>query len=150
VKRTPPSKEREVLALALQPDPLSLREMARLTKLNKETCRQIIKRRQALLDEYRLEKKDSIMDDLDALRQMYLRRLADLDVIEKTSGAQAAVIYGILTEKYFLEAGRPTSIALTATVDATVPEILAKLKRAIEARGASTQEHEIMRAEAQR
>lgn len=133
-KRTPPSKERQVLALALQPDPPSFREMERLTDLNKETCRKILKRNQALLDEYRQAKKDSILDDLDTLRQVYLSRLADPTVIEKTSAPQAAVVFGILQDKYLLESGRPTSITLTAAVDATMPELLHRLKRVIEAK----------------
>lgn len=142
MKRTPPSKEREVLALALQPDPPSLREMKRLTDLNHETCRKILKRNQALLDEYRQAKKDSILDDLDTLRQVYLSRLADPTVIERTSAPQAAVVYGILQDKYLLESGRPTSIALTATVDATIPEILGRLKRVIEAKVTKAEEGE--------
>jgi len=133
-KRTPPSKEREVLALALQPDPPSLREIERLTNLNKETCRKILQRNQGLIDEYRLAKKDSILDDLDALRQVYLSRLADPTVIEKTSAPQAAVVFGILEDKYLLESGRPTFISLNATVDATMPDLLGRLKRAIEGR----------------
>lgn len=52
-KRTPQLKEREALALTLQPDPPSLREMKRLMKLNKETCWKILIRNQALLDELR-------------------------------------------------------------------------------------------------
>lgn len=133
-KRTPPSKEREVLALALQPDPPSLREMERLTDLNKETCRLILKRNQGLIDEYRQLKRDSILDDLDALRQFWLSRLADPDVFAKSTGPQAAVVYGILTDKLLLESGRPTSINLGVNVDTTMPEILAKLQRAIQGR----------------
>ena len=48
------------------------------------------------------------------------------------SAPQAAVVFGILSEKYLLEAGRPTSIQLNATVDATMPDVLARLKRVIE------------------
>ena len=133
-KRTPPSKEREVLALALQPDPPSLREMERLMKLSKEICRQILIRNQGLIDEYRQLKKASIIEDLDALRQFWLSRLADPEVFEASSGPQAAVVFGILQDKYLLEVGRPTSIALTATVDATMPEILGRLRRVIESK----------------
>ena len=106
--------------------------MERLTELSKETCRLILKRNQGLIDEYRLLKKASILDDLDALRQVWLSRLADPTVLERTSGPQAAVVFGILSEKYLLEAGRPTSIQLNATVDATMPDVLARLKRVIE------------------
>ena len=133
-KRTPPSKAREVLALALQPDPPSLREMERLTDLSKETCRQILKRNQALMDEYRQLKKASILDDLDALRQVWLSRLADPTVLERTSAPQAAVVFGILQDKYLTEAGRPTSITVTAAVDVTMPELLGRLRRVIEGR----------------
>ena len=41
-----------------------------LPELNRETCQLILKRNQALLDEYMQLKKASILDDLDALRQV--------------------------------------------------------------------------------
>lgn len=61
--------------------------------------------------------------------------VADPAVIAKQSGLQAATTYAILTDKMLLESGRPTSINLTATVDATMLELLGRLKRAIERRG---------------
>lgn len=91
-----------------------------------------------LIEEYRRLKSRDIIDDLDCIRRANLMHVADPAVIHKQSGLQAATTYAILTDKMLLESGRPTSISLSATVDATMPDLLGRLKRALEGRAAST------------
>lgn len=98
------------------------------------TVARVQKRYAALIERYRELKSRDIIDDLDAIRRANLMHVADPDVICKQSGLQAATTYAILTDKMLLESGRPTSISLSATVDATMPDVLARLKRAIEGR----------------
>ena len=101
------------------------------------TVRKLAERFEGLIQEYRGFKSRDIIDDLDCIRRAHLLNLAEPEKIDACSAAQSAVVYGILTEKLLLESGRPTSINLTATVDATMPDLLSRLKRAIEGRGAT-------------
>ena len=91
-----------------------------------------------LITQYRELKSRDIIEDLDCIRRANLMHVADPAVIHKQSGLQAATTYAILTDKMLLESGRPTSISLNATVDATMPDVLARLKRAIEGRAGHT------------
>src|SRR3990167_6272605 len=95
-------------------------------------------RYKGLIEQYRLLKSRDIIDDLDCIRRANLMHVANPATIKKQSGLQAATTYAILTDKMLLESGRPTSINLTATVDATVPDVLARLRRALEARAGAT------------
>ena len=91
-----------------------------------------------LIAAYRELKSRDIIEDLDCIRRANLMHVANPAVIRKQTGLQAATTYAILTDKMLLESGRPTSINLSATVDATMPDVLARLKRAIEVRAGAT------------
>lgn len=98
----------------------------------------IAERFQGVLEEYRGLNRRQIVEDLDLVRRGYLAHLADPDVIDACSGPQAAVVFGILTDKLLLESGRPTAITLNANADISLPDVLGRLQRAIEGRQATT------------
>ena len=108
--------------------------LAKLVGRSNKTVARVQERYKALISQYRELKSRDIIDDLDSIRRANLMHVADPKVISKMSGLQAATTYAILTDKMLLESGRPTSIHLTATVDATMPDVLSRLKRALEAR----------------
>ena len=132
-------KEMQQLFALRASDPMMTNtELARQIGRSNQTVSRVQERYKALIEEYRKLKSRDIIDDLDSIRRANLMHVADPAVIGKQSGLQAATTYAILTDKMLLESGRPTSINLTATVDATMPDLLGRLKRALEGRAAST------------
>ena len=116
---------------------MSYSAMERVVGRDAQTCKKLANRYTALIAEYRVLKQGDIIDELDLVRRAHLANVADPTKIEACSALQSATVYGILTYKLLLQSGLPTAINLTATVDATMPDLLAKLKRAIEAAGAT-------------
>ena len=112
--------------------------IARAVGRDDETVKMIEEKYNGLIEQYRPLQKRKLLDDLDTTRRAYLMRLLDPDVVSNCSGAQSAVIYGILHDKHALQAGMPTSISLSASVDASMPDVLSRLQRALEARGHTT------------
>ncbi len=117
---------------------VSTKEVARTLGRSWDTARQIARRYAALIDTYRQIKNENILDEIDILRRVHLAHAAEPATIKKMSGLQAVTSFGILTDKLLLESGRPTSITLSATVDASMPDVLNRLKRALERRGMGT------------
>jgi|SRR3990167_2401273 len=112
--------------------------LAKMVGRSRATVQRAQERYKGLIEQYRALKSRDIIEDLDCIRRANLMHVANPTVIKKMSGLQAATTYAILTDKMLLESGRPTSINLTATVDATVPDVLARLRRALEARAGAT------------
>ena len=129
---------KRVIGIAVADPQITPHAMQRLVGRDDTTIRKLLDRYQGLIAEYRRIKTPQVVEEIDSLRRGYLAQLADPEVITECSAPQAAVVYGILTDKMLLESGRPTSISLSATVDATVPDVLRRLQRAIEARAGAT------------
>lgn len=128
---------KRVIAVAVADPQISMHAMEKIVGRDESTCRKLVDRYQGLINEYRRIKTPQVVEEIDSLRRGYLAQLADPEVITACSGPQAAVVFGILTDKMLLESGRPTSINLTATVDATMPDLLSRLKRALEGRAST-------------
>jgi len=129
---------KRVISIAVADSQITPHAMAPLVGRDDQTCRKLLDRYQGLIAEYRRIKTPHVVEEIDSLRRGYLAQLANPDVITRCSGPQAAVVFGILTEKMLLESGRPTSITLSASVDATMPNVLERLRRVIEVRGGHT------------
>lgn len=129
---------KRVVALAVADPEMKPHVMGPLVGRDDETCKKLLDRYQGLIAEYRKIKTPHIIEEIDSIRRGYLAQLADPHVVTKCSGPQAAVVYGILTDKMLLESGRPTSINLTATVDSTMPDLLHRLRKVLEGRAATT------------
>ena len=108
--------------------------IAPLVGRDNETVRKLMGQYDGVIQAYREFKSREIIEDIDCVRRGYLAQMADPEVITKCTGPQAAVVYGILTEKMLLESGRPTSINLGVQVDVQVPDVLGKLQRVLQAR----------------
>ena len=129
---------KQLIALRASDPMMTDTRLAKIVGRGRHTVARAQQRYKDLIDQYRTLKSRDIIDDLDAIRRANLMHVASPAVIHKQTGLQAALTYSILTDKMLLESGRPTSISLSATVDATIPDVLARLKRAIEGRAGHT------------
>lgn len=102
------------------------------------TVSKLAARFEGVIKEYSDLKNREIIHDIDCVRRGYLARIAEPDVVDKCSGPQAAMVFGVLTDKLMLESGRPTQITLGVHADVDLPDVLGRLKRAIEGRQATT------------
>ena len=129
---------KRVVGLAVADPLMAPYAMAPLVGRDDQTCRKLLSRYQGLIQEYRRIKTPQVVEEVDIIRRAYLAQLADPTVVTQCSGPQAAVVYGILTDKVLIESGRPTSISLGVTVDATMPDVLGRLRRVLELRAHTT------------
>ena len=111
-KKTPTEKREQIKALAyLNPD-LSLRDIARETKVSHTTVSDILKDLQNddTFLQYRTEKKkEQIVKALD-IASTYIDHLKEPEVIAKASARDSAIVAGTMIDKAQLLAGEPTTI----------------------------------------
>lgn len=124
----------QVVALKASDPLMPDTQIAALIGRSRTTVTRLAERFGALIERYRELKSRDIIDDVDCVRRAHLAHAAEPATINKMSGLQAVTSFAILTDKMLLESGRPTSINLTATADITVPQVLTRLRRAIEMR----------------
>lgn len=123
-----------VVGIAAHDPTITPAALERLTGRTDDTCAKLLREYGGVIEAYRHLNKRQIVEDIDAVRRGYLARLADPNVILECSGPQAAVVFGIMTDKLLLESGRPTSITLNANADISLPDVLGRLQKAIEGR----------------